>query len=97
MGSVQSTHTTREIKEIPQKEGAPPNSVSGRKQSTVIAENVLVEPHMISTDGEDADTDTSSASESGYDSDYSDEEGKQQCYTVSCFRPTSRCSLTENR
>lgn len=76
MGSAQSTHTTSEIKEIPRKEEAPPRSVSGRKEST--ADNVLVEPLMISTDEEDAHSDGSSDNESDDDSDDSDEEGKQR-------------------
>lgn len=80
MGSAQSTHTTSEIKEIPRKEGAPPRSVSGRKEST--ADNVLVtEPLMISTDVEDVDSDASSENESDDDFDDSEEEeeeGKKQ-------------------
>jgi hypothetical protein len=94
MGSVQSTHTTSEIKEIPHKEGAPPSSVSGRKEST--AENVLVEPHKISTNLEDTDTDVSSGYESDDDSDDSDEEGKHQWCSVACVL-SSRRYLIANR
>ena len=79
MGSAQSTHTTSEIKEIPQKEEAPPRNVSGRKEST--ADSVLgVEPQMISANEEDADSDASSDSESDDDFDDSEDEegGKKQ-------------------
>ena len=76
MGSAQSTHTTSEITEFPQKQGTLPSSVSGRKQST--ADNVLVEPHVISTD---EDTDSVGSSELGYeeesDDDSDEEEGKR--------------------
>ena len=76
MGSAQSTHTTSEITEIPKKQETPPSSVSGRKQSN--EDNVLVEPHVISTD---EDTDSVGSSELGYeeesDDDSDEEEGKR--------------------
>lgn len=79
MGSEQSTLTTTEIKEHPQKQEAPPCSESGRKQST--SDNVLVEPDMISIDEEDAsvssDTDSDESDDESVDSD--DEEGKISC------------------
>ena len=67
MGSAQSIHTTPEIKEIPRKEEAPPSSVDGLKQS-IVADEVLVEPQMISLEEE------ASSDESDDDSDDDDDE-----------------------
>ena len=78
MGSKQSTLTTAEIKERPQKQEAPPRSESGRKQSN--SDNVLVEPLMISIDEEDTTYVSSDKDSDEYDVDSVDsgeeEEGK---------------------
>ena len=73
MGSAQSTHTTSEITEIPKKQETPPSSVSGRKQSN--EDNVLVEPHVISTD---EDTDSGGSSELGYEEESDDDSDEQE-------------------
>ena len=67
MGSAQSTHTTSEITELPQKQEALFSSVSGRKQST--DDIVLVEPYVISVLDDNADSD---------DSDYESDDGKSR-------------------
>jgi hypothetical protein len=65
MGSKQSTLTTLEIKDQPQKQEVPPSSESGRKQST--SDSVLEETLMISIKAEDPNV------FSGSDSDDSDD------------------------
>jgi hypothetical protein len=74
MGSIQSTHTASEIKDLPVQE-APPSSVSGRKSYSPDIS------HVISVDDEDDSSDESSIDnfESDEDTDSNDEEGTLTC------------------
>jgi hypothetical protein len=73
MGSIQSTHTASEIKDLPVQE-APPSSVSGRKSYSPDIS------HVISVDEDDSCDESSIDNfESDEDTDSNDEEGTLTC------------------